>query len=128
MKEISKTYNPAEVEFKLIEFWEKNKFFVPEENSAKPKYSIVIPPPNVTGNLHIGHMLNNTIQDVYSRWKRMSGYNVLWLPGSDHAGIATQTKVEKELRKEKITRHDLGREKFIEKVWDWKKIYHANIP
>lgn len=127
MKELPKIYDPAEVELSLIEFWQKNNFFAPEENSSKPKYSIVIPPPNVTGNLTIGHMLNNTVQDVYARWKRMTGYNVLWLPGSDHAGIATQTKVEAKLREEKISKYDLGREKFVEKVWQWKEVYHANI-
>jgi valyl-tRNA synthetase len=127
LKESSKTYNPADVEINLIEFWEKNNFYKPEQNSSKPKYSVVIPPPNVTGNLTMGHMLNHTIQDIYVRWKRMSGYNVLWLPGTDHAGIATQTKVEAELRKEKISRYDLGREKFVEKVWEWKEIYHPNI-
>jgi len=127
LKEISKTYSPSEVEQKLIEFWEKNKFFTPGVTSDKPKFSIVIPPPNVTGNLTIGHILNNTVQDVYARWKRMSGYNVLWLPGTDHAGIATQTVVENKLREEKLTKYDLGREKFIEKVWEWKEIYHANI-
>ncbi len=127
MKELTKTYNPADVELKLIDFWEKYNIYKPDPKSNKPKYSVVIPPPNVTGNLTVGHMLNNTIQDVYVRWKRMSGYNVLWLPGSDHAGIATQTRVEAELRKEKISRYDLGREKFVEKVWEWKKIYHPNI-
>lgn len=127
MKELNKTYNPSEVELNLIEYWEKNGFYSPDNKSDKPKYSIVIPPPNVTGNLTIGHMLNNTVQDVYARWKRMSGYNVLWLPGTDHAGIATQTVVEKKLREEKISRYDLGREKFVEKVWEWKEIYHANI-
>lgn len=127
MKEISKTYNPQEVELKLIKFWEQNKFYKPDENSIKPKYSVAIPPPNVTGNLTVGHILNNTIQDIYVRWKRMSGYNVLWLPGTDHAGIATQTAVEKQLKKEKLTRYDLGRKKFVEKVWEWKEIYHKNI-
>lgn len=127
MKEIFKTYNPAEVELKLIDYWEENRFYSPDLNSAKPKYSIVIPPPNVTGNLTIGHVLNNTVQDVYARWKRMSGYNVLWLPGTDHAGIATQNVVEKKLKVEGHTRYDLGREKFVEKVWQWKEIYHANI-
>jgi len=127
LKELPKIYDPAEVELSLIEFWQKNIFFAPEENSSKPKYSIVIPPPNVTGNLTIGHMLNNTVQDVYARWKRMTGFNVLWLPGSDHAGIATQTKVEAKLREEKISKYDLGREKFVEKVWQWKEVYHANI-
>lgn len=127
MKELQKTYNPAEVELKLIDYWENNGFFKPSEDSEKPRYSIVIPPPNVTGNLTIGHMLNNTVQDVYVRWKRMTGYNVLWLPGTDHAGIATQTVVEKKLREEKISRYDLGRQKFVDKVWEWKEIYHANI-
>jgi len=127
LKELPKIYDPAEVELSLIDFWQKNNVFAPEENSSKPKYSIVIPPPNVTGNLTIGHMLNNTVQDVYARWKRMTGYNVLWLPGSDHAGIATQTKVEAKLREEKISKYDLGREKFVEKVWQWKEVYHANI-
>lgn len=127
MKELSKTYNPGEIEQELTGFWEKNGFYTPDLKSSKPKFSIVIPPPNVTGNLTVGHMLNNTVQDVYARWKRMSGYNVLWLPGTDHAGIATQTVVEKKLKQEKITRYDLGREKFTEKVWEWKEIYHANI-
>lgn len=127
MKELSKIYEPNEIELRLIDFWSKNNFYAPELNSDKPKYSIVIPPPNVTGNLTIGHMLNNTIQDVYARWKRMSGFNVLWLPGSDHAGIATQTKVEGKLREEGISRYDIGREKFVEKVWEWKEIYHKNI-
>lgn len=127
MKELSKTYEPNEIELRLIEFWNSNKFYAPSDDPSKPIYSIVIPPPNVTGNLHIGHMLNNTIQDVYARWKRMSGYNVLWLPGSDHAGIATQTKVEGKLRAEGVSRYDLGREKFVEKVWEWKDIYHKNI-
>ncbi|RPI15003.1 MAG: valine--tRNA ligase [Ignavibacteriae bacterium] len=127
MKEISKTYNPQEVELELIKYWEKNKFFTPEDNSGKPKYSMVIPPPNVTGNLHLGHILDNTVQDIYVRWKRMSGYNVLWLPGTDHAGIATQTKVEKHIKEQGLSRYDLGREKFVEKVWEWKDIYHENI-
>lgn len=127
MKEISKTYNPQEVEHKLVKFWEENSFFTPDVNSDSPKFSVVIPPPNVTGNLHLGHILDNTVQDIYVRWKRMSGYNVLWLPGTDHAGIATQTKVEKHLKEQNLTRYDLGREKFVEKVWEWKDIYHENI-
>ncbi len=127
MKELPKLYEPNDVETRLIEFWEKNKFFAPSGDSARPRYSIVIPPPNVTGNLTVGHMLNNTVQDVYARWKRMSGYNVLWLPGTDHAGISTQTVVEKKLKEDGISRYDLGREKFVEKVWEWKEVYHANI-
>lgn len=127
MKEISKTYNPKDIELELIKYWEQNKFFTPDDNSGKPKYSVVIPPPNVTGNLTVGHILNNTIQDIYCRWKRMSGFNVLWLPGTDHAGIATQTAVEKKLKEEKLTRYDLGRKNFVDKVWEWKEIYHKNI-
>lgn len=127
MKEISKTYSPKEVESKLIKFWEEYEFYTPDVNSPKPKYSVVIPPPNVTGNLTIGHILDNTIQDVYVRWKRMSGFNVLWLPGTDHAGIATQTVVEKKLKSQKLTKYDLGREKFVKTVWEWKVVYHKNI-
>ncbi len=127
MKEILKTYEPKEIESKLIKFWEDNKFYSPDNSSSKPKFSVVIPPPNVTGNLTIGHILNNTIQDIYVRWKRMAGYNVLWLPGTDHAGISTQTRVEKVLREENHTRHDLGRENFIQLVWKWKEEYHRNI-
>ncbi|HRF66045.1 MAG TPA: valine--tRNA ligase [Ignavibacteria bacterium] len=127
MKELSKTYEPGAVEHEIIAFWSKNNFYAPSADSNKPKFSIVIPPPNVTGNLHMGHMLNNTIQDIYARWKRMSGYNTLWLPGADHAGISTQTKVEGKLRAEGISRYDLGREKFVEKVWEWKEVYHKNI-
>lgn len=127
MKDISKTYEPNEVELRLIKFWEENGFFTPDVSSDNQKYSVVIPPPNVTGNLTIGHMLNNTIQDIYVRWKRMSGYNVLWLPGTDHAGIATQTVVEKKLKEEHKSKYDLGREKFVETVWKWKEEYHKNI-
>jgi valyl-tRNA synthetase len=127
VKEISKTYSPKEVELKLIKFWEEHGFYTPEVDSQKPKFSVVIPPPNVTGNLTIGHILDNTIQDIYVRWKRMSGYNVLWLPGTDHAGIATQTVVEKKLKVQKLTRYDLGRETFVKNVWEWKEVYHKNI-
>lgn len=127
MSELSKTYEPGEIELRLIDYWNKYKFYSPSVSTDKPKYSIVIPPPNVTGNLTIGHMLNNTIQDIYARWKRMSGYNTLWLPGADHAGISTQTRVEGKLREQGISRHDLGREKFLEKVWEWKEVYHENI-
>lgn len=127
MKDISKTYDPRKVESKLIEFWDTNKFFTPDVNSTKPKYSIVIPPPNVTGDLTIGHVLNNTIQDIYVRWKRMSGFNVLWLPGTDHAGISTQTKVENKLKEKGLSRYDLGRDQFVKKVWEWKEMYHKNI-
>ncbi len=120
-------YNPAEVEDRTYKWWESSGFFKAQDQSTKPPYSIILPPPNVTGFLHLGHALDHTIQDVLVRWKRMNGFNVLWLPGTDHAGIATQTVVEKELKKEGITRHQLGREKFVAKVWEWKHQYGNRI-
>ena len=123
MAEIPKAYEPQAVEEKWYDFWLKQKCFVADPASAKPAYSIVIPPPNVTGMLHMGHVLNNTIQDILSRKARMDGKEVLWLPGTDHAGIATQAVVEKTLRKQGVMKHrdDLGREKFLEHVWAWKE-------
>lgn len=121
------TYDPKAAEQKWYDFWTKNEFFKAGLKPDAPKYSIVIPPPNVTGMLHIGHALDFTLQDILVRAKRMQGYDALWLPGSDHAGIATQTKVEQKLREEGISRHDLGREKFLEKVWDWKETYANTI-
>jgi len=125
MKEISKTYDPKIVEDKIYQLWEKSGFFNPDKLPGKRKktYTIVIPPPNITGTLHMGHALNATIQDILIRWRRMQGYKTLWLPGTDHAGIATQNVVEKELKKGGKTRFDLGREKFIEKVWQWREKY-----
>ncbi|MCF6312045.1 MAG: valine--tRNA ligase [Verrucomicrobiales bacterium] len=121
MSEISKAYQPGDVEAKWYTRWLDNHCFRGEENSNCEAFSIVIPPPNVTGILHLGHVLNNTIQDILARRARMEGKDVLWLPGTDHAGIATQSKVEQQLRKEEgTTRRDLGREKFLERVWDWK--------
>src|SRR3954453_11523798 len=113
MSEIPKTYDPAVVERKWYKYWMEQRFFVADAHSKKPAYSIVIPPPNVTGILHMGHVLNNTIQDILARKARMDGKEVLWLPGTDHAGIATQVQVEKDLAKQKLTKHDLGREKFL---------------
>jgi valyl-tRNA synthetase len=124
---MEKQYNPALVEDKWYSTWINKKYFRADENSQKPKYSIVIPPPNVTGILHMGHALNNTIQDILIRFKRMKGFEVLWMPGTDHAGIATQNVVEKKFAKEKKTRHDLGREAFVAEVWKWKEQYHATI-
>lgn len=121
IKEIPKVYDPKLVEDRWYSFWMGKKYFHADEKSAKKKYSIVIPPPNITGVLHVGHALNNTLQDILARWKRMNGYNVLWMPGTDHAGIATQNVVERQLKEEKINRHHLGREKFIERVWKWKE-------
>ncbi len=119
-------YNPN-FEQKWYEYWESNGYFKPTDNDNKPTYSIVIPPPNVTGVLHIGHALNGTLQDIMVRYKRMKGYNVLWVPGTDHAGIATQNMVEKELAKEGKKKEDLGREAFVERVWAWKKKYGNRI-
>src|SRR4051812_22951430 len=123
MHEIPKAYEPRAVEERWYEFWLKENCFTADTGSSKPAYSIVIPPPNVTGMLHMGHVLNNTIQDILSRKGRMEGKEVLWLPGTDHAGIATQAVVEKALRKQGLMKHrdDLGREKFLEHVWVWKE-------
>ena len=117
----SDKYIHSDVEDKIYSYWEKNNLFKPKENSKK--FSIVIPPPNVTGSLHMGHALNNSIQDLLTRFHRMNNYETLWQPGTDHAGIATQALVEKKLASEKIDKNEIGREKFIEKVWDWKKQY-----
>ncbi len=118
-------YDPKLVEEKIYKFWEKKGFFNPDKLPKRHKktFCIILPPPNVTGELHMGHALNATCQDILIRWKRMKGFKALWLPGIDHAGIATQNVVEKELKKEGKTRFDLGREKFIERVWEWKKKY-----
>src|SRR5438093_2295156 len=125
--DISKTYNPREAESRWYQWWESQGYFRADETSTRPAFVIVMPPPNVTGSLHMGHMLNDTVQDVIVRRKRMLGFNTLWLPGMDHAGIATQNVVEKELKKEGLTRHDLGREKFVERVWQWKEQYGGII-
>ncbi|TSC94640.1 MAG: valyl-tRNA synthetase [Parcubacteria group bacterium Licking1014_1] len=127
--ELSKAYDPKQVEDKIYRLWEKSGFFNPDNLPKRHKkpYAIVIPPPNVTGELHIGHALNATIQDILIRQKRMQGFKTLWLPGTDHAGIATQNIVEKKLRKESKTRFDLGKEKFVEEVWKWKEEYGNKI-
>lgn len=127
MKTLADRYNPQEVESKVYQWWESSGYFKAQDQSTKPPFSIILPPPNVTGFLHLGHALDHTIQDLLIRWKRMSGYNAMWLPGTDHAGIATQTVVEKELKKDKITRHQLGREKFVDEVWKWKNEYGNRI-
>ncbi|MDQ1330492.1 MAG: valyl-tRNA synthetase, partial [Thermodesulfobacteriota bacterium] len=117
---LEKSYDPREVEKRWYEFWEKEQLFAAREKSSKRSYSIVIPPPNVTGVLHMGHALNVTMQDILCRYRRLRGDNVLWMPGTDHAGIATQNVVEKKLASEGTDRHKLGREKFIEAVWEWR--------
>src|SRR3989338_6255559 len=126
-QEIPKVYNPSEVEKKWYKIWEENKFFTPTPQTTKPPFTIVIPPPNITGNLHMGHALDNSIQDVLIRYKKMCGFNTLWLPGTDHAGIATQNVVAKALAKEGKKKDEIGREEFIKRVWEWKKECGGNI-
>ena len=127
-KDLPKTYDPKLVESSIYDMWMENDCFKAEPDPDKKPYSIVMPPPNVTGQLHMGHALDSTLQDILTRYKRMEGYSALWLPGTDHAGIATQIKVEEELRvKEGKTRYDLGREKFLERVWAWKEKYGSRI-
>ena len=127
-KELAKNYSPREFEDRIYESWCEKGYFKPDPDKKKPAFSIVIPPPNVTGQLHMGHALDETLQDILIRTKRMQGYSTLWVPGTDHAGIATQIKVEENLRvNEGLTRYDLGREKFLERVWDWKNQYGSRI-
>jgi len=127
MKELPKVYDPKAVEKKIYDLWLKGGYFKGKIDPEKEPFTIVIPPPNVTGQLHLGHAFDETLQDVLIRVKRMQGYSALWVPGTDHAGIATQIKVEETLREQGISRHDLGREKFLEKVWDWKEKYGNRI-
>lgn len=125
---MSKTYVPKQVEEKWYQYWEENGFFHAEVDKDKEPFCVVIPPPNVTGELHMGHALDNTYQDIFVRWKRMQGYNTVWIPGTDHAGIATQARVEDHIRaNEGKTRHDLGREEFLKRTWDWKEKYGSTI-
>ncbi len=124
---IPKVYDPKAFEKKWYGYWEENKLFHAVVDEEKKPYSIVIPPPNVTGHLHMGHALDNTLQDILIRWRRMQGYNTLWMPGCDHAGIATQAKVEAALREEGTNRYELGREKFLERVWQWKEKFGSRI-
>ena len=126
-KNLSKVYDPAAVEEKWYKYWEDNKFFQGKMEKGKEAFSIVMPPPNVTGMLHMGHAMDNTMQDILTRYKRMQGYNTLWIPGTDHAGIATQAKVEAQIKKEGTDRYQLGREKFLERVWAWKEEYGNTI-
>ena len=126
--ELTKAYDPKEAQAKWLKFWDEKGYFHSEPDPAKKPYTIVIPPPNVTGALHMGHALNNTLQDVLIRWRRMQGYNALWMPGTDHAGIATQSVVERLVfATEKKTRHDLGRDELVKRIWEWKDKYEARI-
>ena len=126
-KELAKTYDPKGIEDKLYQKWLDKKYFHAEVDHDKTPFTIVIPPPNITGQLHMGHALDNTMQDILVRYKRMQGYNVLWQPGTDHASIATEVKIIQKLKEEGIDKHDLGREKFLERAWDWKKEYGGRI-
>ncbi|MEQ8235350.1 MAG: valine--tRNA ligase [Syntrophomonadaceae bacterium] len=126
-KNLSSVYDPAQVENRWYDYWKSHNYFAPHGDTSKPHYSIVMPPPNVTGQLHLGHALDNTLQDILTRWRRMQGYNTLWLPGTDHAGIATQARVEESIASEGLSKYDLGREKFLERVWEWKHLYGDRI-
>ncbi|MHC4481542.1 MAG: class I tRNA ligase family protein, partial [Planctomycetota bacterium] len=125
--ELPARFEPARIEQEIYPFWEERKLFHTEPDRPGEPYTIVIPPPNVTAELHMGHALNNTLQDIYVRLRRMQGCNALWVPGTDHAGIATQNVVERELAKEGLHRRDLGREKFVQRVWQWKEQYGNRI-
>ena len=127
LRQLPSVYDPHEVEEKIYAFWEKGGFFHGDVSAPGEVFTVVIPPPNVTGELHMGHALNNTLQDILVRWRRMQGYVTSWIPGTDHAGIATQIKVEADLRKEGLTRHELGREEFLKRVWEWKEKYGGRI-
>ncbi len=126
-KELSKTYQPNEFEDRIYKYWINNDCFKATVDKAKKPYTIVIPPPNITGKLHMGHALDNTLQDILIRYKRMSGYSTLWLPGTDHAAIATEAKIVEAMSKEGLKKEDLGREKFLERAWEWKKLYGGTI-
>ncbi len=127
MKELAKNYDPKDIEDRLYAMWQKKKYFHAKVNPEKKPYTIVIPPPNITGQLHMGHALDNTLQDILIRFKRMQGYEALWLPGTDHASIATEAKIVEAMNKEGVTKEDLGREGFLERAWEWKRQYGGRI-
>ena len=126
-KQLAKAYDASQFESRIYDFWMENNYFHAEVDEKKKPYSIVMPPPNITGQLHMGHALDNTLQDILIRFKRMQGYSALWLPGTDHASIATEAKIVEAMRKEGVTKEDLGREKFLERAWDWKREYGGRI-
>ena len=127
MKEIEKNYNPAEIEDRLYSKWQEKKYFHAEVDRSKKPFTIVMPPPNITGQLHMGHALDNTMQDILTRFKRMQGYEALWLPGTDHASIATEAKIVEKMREEGVKKEDIGREAFLDRAWEWKKQYGGRI-
>ena len=126
-KELEKNYNPSEIEGRLYQKWLDNKYFHAEVNRDKKPFTIVMPPPNITGQLHMGHALDNTLQDILIRFKRMQGYEALWVPGTDHASIATEAKIVEAMRKEGVTKEELGRDAFLKRAWDWKAEYGGRI-
>ena len=126
-KELAKAYEPQEVEGRIYDFWMQGGYFHAEVDPEKQPYTIVIPPPNITGQLHMGHAWDETLQDILIRWKRMQGYSALWLPGTDHASIATEAKIVEAMREEGVTKEDLGREGFLERAWAWKDKFGGRI-
>ena len=127
LENLPKTYNPKDFEDRLYKYWNDNGYFTPKVSKEKESYTIMMPPPNVTGSLHMGHALNNTIQDILTRWKRMDGYEALWLPGTDHASISTEAKVVAKMKSEGKTKEQLGRDGFIEEAWGWTRVYGGRI-
>ena len=127
MKELAKTYDPTAIEEQTYAKWMGRKYFHAEADRSKKPFTIVIPPPNVTGKLHMGHALDETLQDILIRYKRMQGYNALWIPGTDHASISTEVKVTNQLREEGIDKQELGREGFLKRAWQWKEEYGGAI-
>ena len=126
-RELPKTYDPSDFEGRIYQSWCDQGLFTPKIDHSKPHYSIVIPPPNITGQLHMGHALDNTLQDILIRYKRMKGFSTLWLPGTDHASIATEAKIVEAMRKEGLTKEDLGRDGFLKRAWAWKEQYGGRI-
>ena len=126
-KELAKAYDPGEVEDRIYQFWQDGGYFHAEVDPEKKPYTIVMPPPNITGQLHMGHALDNTLQDILIRWRRMQGYCTLWVPGTDHASIATEAKIVEAMRQEGLTKEGVGREEFLRRAWDWKEQYGGRI-
>src|SRR5699024_3393604 len=127
LENLPKTYDPKSFEERLYKYWDENKYFTANVNENKKPYTIMMPPPNVTGSLHMGHALNNTIQDILIRWKRLEGYEALWQPGMDHASISTEARVVDKISKEGKSKESLGRDKFIEEAWEWTHLYGGRI-
>ena len=126
-EQLDKNYDPKSFEEKLYKNWEEKGYFKPSDDRSRPAFSIVIPPPNITGQLHMGHALDNTLQDILVRYKRMQGYATLWVPGTDHASIATEAKIVEAMREEGVTKDDIGRDGFLERAWEWNRKYGGRI-